>query len=364
MNIREYINNCPIDCHHIDNNVYNNTKPKHYIRGTRFGQKEMLGLWSNREEFSNFHVMYGVAKESIGKIHFANNIESKVFIYYWGDYCDNKVIRPKCHYHIGASPFFYGHLLNSRENVERKGTIFYLPRSDNQVVLGKESKAFDKIKDLINNAPKPVTVLSYLDSPSLWEEKLDMNIKILSYDVTDSFWQMKINEVFLKHEYAYIPNICSDFFYATISGCKAIYYDAMDIYTHNYTNFSIIPSYHRDRVTSSYLRFDEMLKNMFTGEKITEDQFYLACKMLSVDKSECSEDLAVTMERLCMMQEILSYQNDTTDIVKRHYTPRYASPYRSQFKSQEDAESLRKNIIEDYKSIKKIDYIDDFMLEL
>ena len=68
MNIREYINNCPVDWKNIINH-------NGYIKGTRFGQKEMLGLWSNREDFSNFHVMFGIAKESIGKIHFANNIE-------------------------------------------------------------------------------------------------------------------------------------------------------------------------------------------------------------------------------------------------------------------------------------------------
>lgn len=363
-NIREYIDNCPIDMNLIDNNTYRNSKPNHWIRGTRFGQKEMLGLWSNREEFSNFHVMFGVAKESIGKVHFANNIESRVIIYYWGDYCDNKMIRPKCHYHIGASPFFYAHLLNSRDNIERKGTIFYLPRSDNLVVLDEESDTFNKIKELINNAPKPVTILSYLDCPELWQKKLNMDVKILSYDVTDSFWQMKINEVFLRHEYAYIPNICSDFFYATISGCKAIYYDVMDIYTHNYATSSIIPSYHKDKVTQTYLEFDDMLKNMFTGEKITEEQFYLSCRMLSVDKSESSEDLAVTTERLCAMQEILLHKFDTTDCVKRHYTPKHASPYRSQFKSQEEAEILRKNMIENYKSIGSIKQIDDIMLKL
>lgn len=367
MNIREYISNCPIDHNLIDNSshtLYPTNTPKKYLVGTRFGQKEMLGLWSNREDFSNFHVMFGVAKESIGKVHFANNVEAKVFIYYWGDYCDNKMIRPKCHYHIGASPFFYAHLLNSREDVERKGTIFYLPRSDSQVVLDSESKVFDRIKQLINDAPKPVTILSYLDSPDVWAEKLNMDVNILSYDVTDAFWQMKINEVFLRHEYAYIPNICSDFFYATISGCKAIYYDAMDIYTHNYTNCSIIPSYHKDKVTSTYFKFDDMLKNMFTGNQITDEQFYLSCRMLSIDKSECSEDLAVTTERLCAMQEILSYEIDTTDIIKRHNTPKHASPYRSQFKPQEEAEKLRIKFIEDYKSIKPIDYIDDIMLEL
>ena len=360
MNIREYINNCPVDWKHI----VGYGERLNYIKGTRFGQKEMLGLWSNRENFSNFHVMFGIAKESIGKIHFANNIESNICIYYWGDYCHNKMIRPKCHYHLGAAPFFYGHLLNFRENIERKGTIFYLPRTDNQITFDHDSKVFDEIKSLIENVPKPVTILAYLDHPNLWAEKLEMDVNILSYEVDDSFWQMKMNEVFLRYEYAYIPNICSDFFYAAISGCKAIYYDAMDIYTHKYDNFSIIPSYHKDKVTSTYFKFDNLLKTMFDGSDLTEEQFYLSCRMLSVDKSECSEDLAVTTERLCATQQMLCYKTDSTDNVKRHSTPKHASPYRSQFKSQEEAENLRKKIIDDFNSIKSIDYIDEIMLEL
>jgi len=356
MNIREYLSNCPIN----SNNIFKNN----YIKGTRFGQKEMLGLWSNRENFSNFHVMFGIAKESVGKIHFANNINSKTVIYYWGDYCHNKMVRPKCHYHIGAAPFFYGHLLNSREGVERKGTIFYLPRSDNQVGIDENSSVFIEIKNLIDNAPKPVTILSYLDCPDLWKRKLGVDVSILSYEVDDAFWQMKMNEVFLKHEYAYMPNICSDFFYAIISGCKAIHYDAMDIYGHNYNTFSIIPSYHKDKVTPTYHKFDNMLKEIFQGDKITEEQFYISCKMLSVEKSECSEDLAVTTERLCAMSQMLCYKTDVTDVVKRHFTPKHASPFRSQFKSQEEAEKLRRNIIEDFKSISPIDYIDEIMLEL
>jgi hypothetical protein len=363
MKIREYLNNVPVDSKCINNLQYY-TEKSLYIPGTRFGQKEMLGLWSNREQFSNFHVMFGIAKESIGKIHFANNIEPWAIVYYWGDYCHNKMIRPKCHYHIGASPFFYAHLLNYREDVERKGTVFYLPRSDNQVTFDENSDVFKEIKYLIDNAPKPVTVLSYLDNPYIWQEKLGTDINILSYEVADAFWQMKINEIFLKHEYAYIPNISSDFFYATLSGCKAIYYDAMEIYTHKYDNFSIIPSYHKDKVTPAYYKFDDMLKNMFTGEGITEEQFYLTCRMLSVSSSECSEDLAVTTERLCASQHILSYSRDAVDVVKRNFTPAHASPYRSQFKSQEEAETFRKKIIEDYKSIEPIDYIDEIMLEL
>jgi hypothetical protein len=363
MKIRDYIANVPVDWKCIDN-LQHYTNNSLYIPGTRFGQKEMLGLWSNRENFSNFHVMFGIAKESIGKIHFANNIEPFAIIYYWGDYCHNKMIRSRCHYHIGASPFFYAHLLNSRENIERKGTVFYLPRSDNQVTFDGDSEVFKTIKSLIENAPKPVTVLSYLDHPDIWQEKLGIDINILSYEVADAFWQMKMNEIFLKHEYAYIPNISSDFFYATMSGCKAIYYDATNIYQHKYDTFSIIPSYHKDKVTPTYFKFDNMLKNMFTGKELTEEQFYLSCRMLSVSSSECSEDLSVTTERLCASQHILSYKKDATDVVKRNFTQKHASPYRSQFKSQEEAENLRKKIIEDYKSIGSIDYIDEIMLEL
>lgn len=357
MNIREYLNNCPIS----SDDMFN----PNYIRGTRFGQKEMLGLWSNRENFSNFHVMFGIAKESIGKIHFANNISSKAAIYYWGDYCHNKMVRPKCHYHIGAAPFFYGHLLNSRESVERKGTIVYLPRADNQVEIDENSPVIVEIKNIIDNAPKPVTVLSYFDCPELWKRKLGVDISILSYDVDDAFWQMKMNEIFMKHEYAYMPNICSDFFYAIISGCKAIHYDAMDIYSHLYNNSSIIPSYHKDKVTPTYHKFDNMLKKIFQPrDKITEEQFYISCKMLSVEKSECSEDFAVTTERLCATAQMLNYKTEVTDSVKRHFTPKYASSFRSQFKSQEEAERLRKNIVENFKSIPPIDYIDEIMLEL
>ena len=89
-----------------------------------------------------------------------------------------------------------------------------------------------------------------------------------------------MNELFLRHEYAYMPNICSDFFYAIITGCKSIYYDAMDIYGHNYNTFSIIPSYHKDKVTPTYHKFDNMLKKIFQGDKITEEQFYISCKIL------------------------------------------------------------------------------------
>lgn len=357
MNIRDYIENCPV---HWRNSGFIENNPM-FMMGTRFAQKEVLGLWSNREEFGNFHVMFGVAKESIGKIHFANNIFNESVVYYWGDYCDNKMLKSKCHYHIGASPYFYGHLLNSRE-VDRKGTIFFLPRVDHRVDFDTSSSKFDEIKSLILNAPKPVTILSYLDKPQVWARMLATdNIKILSYDVGDVFWQLKINEVFLKHKYAYIPNICSDFFYSTISGCEAIYYDCKEIYKPIFSTDAIIPSYHPKDVTPTYLKFDEMLKNMFDGNGITEEQFYLSCKMLSVSSSECSEDLAVTMERLSATQQMLRYDIDTTDSFKRHFTPKYASKYRDAFKPQDEAEKLRKQFVEDFNSIKKIDYIDDIM---
>ncbi len=364
MNIRKHIENTPVDWKGVALNPNFYRKQPHFIKGTRFGQKEMLGLWSSRENYGNFHVMYGIAKESIGKLHFANNVCSDSFVYYWGDYCHNKMIRPKCNYHIGAAPFFYAHLLNSRENIKRKGTVVYLPRTDNRVTFSQNSEVFLKIKEIINNAEKPVTVLSYFDCPNFWEEKLGVKVKILSYDVVDAFWQMRMSELFLKHKYAYIPNICSDFFYAVISGCKPIYYDAMSIYEHVYGTSSIIPSYHKDKVTPVYHKVDNILKNLFTGGEINEEQFYFSCRMLSVDSSECSEDLAVTMERLSASKHILCHKTDAIDTPKRHFTPIYASQYRSQFKVQEEAESLRKKIIEDYKSIKNIDYIDEIMLEL
>ena len=84
-----------------------------------------------------------VNKKNLNKTK-SNNIESNICIYYWGDYCHNKVIRPKCHYHLGAAPFFYGHLLNFRESIERKGTIFYLPRTDNQITFDCNSKVFEQ----------------------------------------------------------------------------------------------------------------------------------------------------------------------------------------------------------------------------
>lgn len=360
MDLRKYISNCPIDSklvgHIVDNPMF--------VLGTRFAQKEVLGLWSNRENFANFHIMFGVAKESIGKIHFANNIISSNIIYYWGDYCDNKMIRPKCNYHIGAAPLFYAHLLNCREDVKREGTIFFLPRIDHRVYLNHNSDIFSTIQSLIDNAPKPVTVLSYLDSYATWRKKLTNDIKILSYDVGDFMWQFKLNEVFLKHKYGYFPNVCSDFFYSTISGCEAIYYDALDIYTKRYVTDSIIPSFHKSDVTETYLKFDDILKNMFTGNGITEEQIYLSGKMLSIDKSECPEDLAVTMERLSAASEILRFDVDFIDESKRHFTPQYASKYRSWFNSEEYAEKLRKKMIDDFKSIKKITYIDDIMKDL
>ena len=357
VNIRSYIENCPIPWKYLG---YTKNNPM-FILGTRFAQKECLGLWSNRENFGNFHVMFGVAKESIGKIHFANNIFQESIVYYWGDYCDNKMLRPKCHYHIGAAPYFYGHLLNFRE-IERKGTIFFLPRIDHRVKIDLGSEEFKKIKDLIKNAPKPVTVLSYLDTPDIWSRVLSgHNVKILSYDVGDIFWQVKLNEVFLKHKYSYFPNVCSDFFYSTIAGCEAIYYDCLNIYDHIFETDAIIPSYHKDKVTPTYLKFDNMLREMFDGNGITEEQFYLSCRMLSVSKSECSEDLAVTMERLSSMQEMLRYKSDSVDSYKRHFTPKYVSKYRDFFNNQEDAEKLRKKYVEDFKSIGKIDHIDEIM---
>lgn len=357
MNAREYIENCPINWKYLG---FTKNNPLFKL-GTRFAQKEVLGLWSNRENFGNFHVMFGVAKESIGKVHFANNISNVSMIYYWGDYCDNKMIREKCNYHIGASPFFYGHLLNSRE-IKREGTVFFLPRVDHRVDFDYKSTSFSDIKYLIKNAPKPVTILSYLDRPKVWSSILKTNnINILSYDVGDIFWQIKLNEVLLKHKYAYIPNVCSDFFYCTISGCEAIYYDCLDIYRQVFSTDAIIPSYHKSKVTPTYLKFDDMLKTMFTGNGITEEQYYLSCRMLSVSNSECSEDLAVTMERLSATQEVLRYEYDATDLYKRHFTPMYVSKYRDVFKPQDEAEKLRKQFIEDFNSIKKIDYIDDIM---
>jgi hypothetical protein len=356
-NIREYISNCPVD----RNLIAKITDNPLFVMGTRFAQKEALGLWSDREHFGNFHVMFGVAKESIGKIHFANNILPSNVIYYWGDYCDNKMVRAKCNYHIGASPFFYAHLLNYRKDVKREGTIFFLPRIDHRVFLNYNSKTFNQIQSLIDNAPKPVTVLSYLDCHAIWNKKLKNDIKILSYDVGDFMWQFKLNEVFLRHKYSYIPNICSDFFYSTIAGCEAIYYDALDIYNQKYHTDSLIPSYHKSKVTKTYLEFDNILKNLFGGNGITEEQIYLSGRMLSITKSECSEDLAVTMERLTASQQILRYDIDAADSHRRHFTTKHASKYRSQFNSKEDSEALRKKFIDEFKSIEKIDYIDDIM---
>jgi hypothetical protein len=289
--------------------------------------------------------------------------------YHWGCESKNKIINPDVNFYVGASPFVYAYLLDTNVNrhKERNGTVFFMPRIDHGVKFDMESKEFDKLKELIKNAPQPVTILSYLDEPEMWYDRFgDIgNISIISMVTEDSLWQFKLNNIFRSHKYAYIPNICSDMFYATIAGCKAIHYDIIDIFDINYYNCSIIPSYHKSRVTKTYFEFDHFLSNLFTfGDEITDEEYYVAYKMLSVDRIEHPTDLKLTCQKLSAITNIVRYDSDfhmSTDYV-RSFTPEKIPDYlKPQFGNSEEA-YFNKNIFDDrFNSIESISYIDDIL---
>ena len=369
--LKEYLSKSPIGYEQWEKYL-NNIDRFNFIKGTRFGQKEVLGIWCGTEIFCNFFVKFGLSKENIGKKQFSMNFLHTTATYHWGCESKNKVIKDDVHFYVGASPFVYAHLLsaNINKHKERTGTVFFMPRIDHGVKFNMESKEFDKLRELIKNAPQPVTILSYLDAPKMWHDKFsDLgDVNIISMVTEDSLWQFKLNNIFCSHKYAYIPNICSDIFYATIAGCKAIHYDISDIFDINYYTSSIIPSYHKSIVTETYFKFDNLLSNLFTfGDEITDEEYYVSYKMLSVDKMEHPKDLRLTCQRLSAISNIIRYETDFHMSIEyvRSFTDENIPHYlRSEFDNSEKA-YFNKNIFDDrFNSIGTISYIDEILDEI
>ena len=368
ISLEKYLSKSPIEYSQWKKYI-DNVEKFNCIRGTRFGQKEILGIWCGTEIFCNFFVKFGLSKENIGKSQFSMNYLHTTATYHWGCETKNKIVTNDIHFYEGASPYVYAHLLNMNRNEhkERSGTVFFMPRIDHGVKFNMESKEFDKLKELIKNAPQPVTILSYLDEPQMWYDKFNDlgSVNIISMITEDSLWQFKLNNIFLTHKYAYIPNVCSDMFYATISGCKAIHYDISDIFDINYYTYSIIPSYHKSRVTETYFEFDNLLSNLFTpGDEITDEEYYIAYKMLSVDKIEHPTDLKLTCQKLSAISSIMRYDTDfhmSINYVRSFTDENIPQHIKLKFKNPEKA-YFNKNIFDDrFNSIKSISYIDDIL---
>jgi len=184
-----------------------------------------------------FGILPGVCREAIGRYdHMYTKKEcfNSNKVYAWSKRHAEKINSAKfgsTKAYYGTAPFLWelGRVA-SKQNFKPEGSLFFLPRDDQCTIRENE---YERVQDLIDNAPSPTTFLLPWRTCDIWKHwnKLILPKGSKFIQLADPIVrQEKLSQIFLKHEYIYIPWPGTDVYYAEFLDKKVIVYDKLEQY--------------------------------------------------------------------------------------------------------------------------------------
>lgn len=259
---------------------------------SNYGLKEILYYWADVREEKYFYCVPGVVKENFGKPEIELLVYSNCS-YVWGDYLKRKLLYKENVQH-GCSPFVYTHIMNDVK-VHRDNNLFILPRSDSSTSLSNNQEIVENIKKIINSIDH-CQVYSYPCDKKYWND-FGIDVKIISDVVNDPLWQIKVNTLLRSSKNIYLPLVCSDVFYASLSGCTVHFYECLDLYAKDKSGAIITNSYAKPDLTDSFYKFDSLIREIYGGKSNSSEIKYLNSCMLSLKSIQSRDELNQSLSK-------------------------------------------------------------------
>lgn len=192
-----------------------------------------LGLSSDTSFL--FGIIPGVCREVVGRRDFMYTqpecFNSKK-IYSYSEYHHDKINKSKSvRSYYGTCPFLWDlGVIATKKEYDPKGSLFFLPRDDQVTIRVSE---WQSVQNAIDEAPKPITFLLPWRQCDIWEhwDKLVLPKDSEFIQMSDrENRQFILSDLFLKHEYIYIPWPGTDIYYTEFLDRKCIVYDDIKKY--------------------------------------------------------------------------------------------------------------------------------------
>ena len=194
-----------------------------------------LGLSPNTSFL--FGILPGVCREAIGRydhMYTKKACFNSKKVYAWSKKHAEKINSAKfgdTRAYYGTAPFLWelGRVA-SMGDYESKGSLFFLPRDDQCTIREND---YERVQDLIDNAPSPTTFLLPWRTCDIWEhwDKLILPKDSKFIQLSDPMVrQEKLARLYLKHEHIYIPWPGTDVYYAEFLDKKVFVYDKLEQY--------------------------------------------------------------------------------------------------------------------------------------